>query len=307
MISFIEYKNIDRVKWDLCIHESADGNIFNTSWYLDACCEHWDALIEDDYEAVFALPSRSRLGIKYIYQPFFTRHCGMISRYRSTPEKRMEFLNAIPQSFRYTDIFLHKNHHELPEGLEHQHRVYQQLSLNTTYESVRKNYSENHKRTLRKAEKAALILKGNFDPAELIRIFRMYKRDEDVGLKHDNFVTLLNLMKDVKSNSDCRCYAAYNSSDEIQAAAFFMNYKSTWIYLKGFSVPDGRNNGAMHFIFDSFIREISTSYEILDFGGSAVPGVAKFYRGFGAVDSLYLRFRQNHLPALIRWIKNLND
>ena len=37
---------------------SCNGFSFALSWYLDASCDNWDALIADDYTAVMPLPYR---------------------------------------------------------------------------------------------------------------------------------------------------------------------------------------------------------------------------------------------------------
>jgi hypothetical protein len=72
MIRVLSRQEIDVKKWDACINESETGQIFGYSWYLDVCCKDWFGLVENDYQAVFPLCSRTKIGIKYIYQPFFT-------------------------------------------------------------------------------------------------------------------------------------------------------------------------------------------------------------------------------------------
>ena len=53
MISCLENKAIDKPKWDALIAEC--GNIYAYSWYLDIVHPGWDALVDDDYQAVMPL------------------------------------------------------------------------------------------------------------------------------------------------------------------------------------------------------------------------------------------------------------
>ena len=59
----------------------------------------------------------------------------------------------------------------------------------------------------------------------------------------------------------------------------------------------------MHKIVDTFIMENSGKDNILDFEGSMIPGIARFYESFGSEKKIYKRVRKNRLPKIIRWLK----
>ena len=61
------------------------------------------------------------------------------------------------------------------------------------------------------------------------------------------------------------------------------------------STSSGKQKCAMFFLLDRFIRENSGSNLILDFEGSMIPGVAKFYQGFGSRNTPYLRFLKTNI------------
>ena len=42
---------------------------------------------------------------------------------------------------------------------------------------------------------------------------------------------------------------------------------------------------------------------IFDFEGSNIEGVARFYKGFGAVKKIYSTIKVNKLPYFIKWLK----
>ena len=58
---YIKNKNINRLKWDNYVSNSKNYRIYGLSWYLDVVCKNWDAIVFNEYEAVFPV----------IYKNFF--------------------------------------------------------------------------------------------------------------------------------------------------------------------------------------------------------------------------------------------
>ena len=99
MIQFFSHKEINKRKWDECISSSVNGRVYAYSWYLDIVTDQWDALILDNYQAVFPLPFRRKCGIDYVYQPVFTQQLGLFSQAPLSPSLLEEFLAQIPARF----------------------------------------------------------------------------------------------------------------------------------------------------------------------------------------------------------------
>ena len=99
MIRYTINNNINLKKWDRCIQNSINSNFYAKSWYLNIICENWDALILNDYEAVMPIPYKKKLGIKYIYQPFFCQQLGLFSKNINLRVDR--FINSIPKDFEF--------------------------------------------------------------------------------------------------------------------------------------------------------------------------------------------------------------
>jgi hypothetical protein len=59
----------------------------------------------------------------------------------------------------------------------------------------------------------------------------------------------------------------------------------------------------MFLLIDTFIQNNSGKNLILDFEGSNIPGIARFYKGFGAMAETYYSVHQNRLPRLLRIFK----
>ena len=67
--------------------------------------------------------------------------------------------------------------------------------------------------------------------------------------------------------------------------------------------PEGRRMEANHFLFEQLIREFANNRLILDFEGSDIEGIARFYQKFGAVNEPYFYLRYNNLAWPIKYLK----
>ena len=302
MIRFLPSHEIDYDKWNSCIDQSFNTYIFVYTWYLDAACDQWSALVMNDYEAVFPLAHSSKLTIKYLYQPFFTRHFGVFSKNNFDKNAEKEFFSAIPKAFQYLDFCLNPHHHSTPEKSKTEEKVFQELNLIAKYDELKKKYSENALRNIRRAEKHLLKITDDLSPSLLIKYFKQ-SQGEKLAYTKKQYDSLQKIMNACIGNANTYCLAVKDLNKKYLAGAFFMETNGRIIYLKGFSTEEGKKKGAMHFLFDQFIQSQSNQNKILDFGGSSVASVARFYKNFGATDCLYLHIHSNRLPEFIKWIK----
>lgn len=304
MIKLLSRKEINTVLWDQCVERSPEGEVFSYSWYLDACCPEWMALVDGMYETVFPFAIRTKLGINYLYQPFFVRHFAVMSRTPTTPEQRLSLLGALPDSIKYCDFSLGRHHHEAWDDYKTDERIYQELSLKPGYEDLYEHYSANLKRNIRKAAKRKLTMITDFTPAKVVDGFRVHQGDRLEKFSTGDFEKLNRLMLTATESCETWCMGVKDDRGREHAGAFFMRKGHTVLYLKGFTSPEGKESGAMPFLFDHLIRELAGKDLILDFGGSNVKSVARFYHQFGSSDHIYLHVKMNRLPRPLRWLKH---
>lgn len=61
-IQYIDHHQIDPAKWDCVVLQSPHPLVYGLFNYLNAVCDtQWDALIYNDYEAVFPLPFKKKI------------------------------------------------------------------------------------------------------------------------------------------------------------------------------------------------------------------------------------------------------
>ena len=116
---------------------------------------------------------------------------------------------------------------------------------------------------------------------------------------------LLSLLRHALADGSGMVYMAESSGGELLAGAFFLSYHGRSYYLGAFSFPEGLKQSAAFAIVDAFCRLHADSGMILDFEGSELEGVDRFYRGFGAVSEHYCVVEFNRLPSILFRIKEL--
>ena len=309
MIKYLKNHEIDSTKWDNCIKNSINGLVYAYSWYLDIVCEKWDALVEDDYISVFPLTYNVKANIHYLFQPVFSQQLGVFSVQGISAEKTNEFFNAIPEKFKLIEINLNKlNDINLSKFTKHEWLTHE-LELINSYENIFQNYSSNAKRNIKKAYNKKVSISKNLKPEDVISLFRNNK-GKDINSLHDkDYERLSRLIYKCIYFNKVSIYGAYTSKNELCAGAFFVESNKRAIFLFSGTSAEARENGAMSFLIDSYIKENSQKEMILDFEGSNDENLARFYKSFGAKEYYYLHIYLNRLQLLqkmmIRTLKSI--
>lgn len=299
-ISCIKHRDIDEEKWNRCIENAANSRIYANNWHLDRTAVIWDAIVYGDYRFVMPLPVKVKFGITYIYQPLFCQQLGIFPE----PSKEIAelFYNALISKYLYCDVHINSQNPALlsNSSMKFLSRVNYLLDLQYNYKSLAKSYSTNTKRNIAKAGAHNFQFITGIQLEEYIQ-FRLQNLPENFPKKEINKLKSTISFGQFKGIGEI--YGVYSSENELCAAVYFCKWKNRVIYLNAVTSKTGKELGAMYFLVDSFIRENAESDLILDFEGSMVPGVARFYSGFGAVTETYYQLKFNRLPLPFRWLK----
>ena len=303
MIKYLLNEDIDKEKWDDCINRSSGRLVYALSWYLDAVHPGWEALIENDYEAVFPLTSGKKFGISYLYQPFFIQKLGVFSAKHNDNFSIDTFLEALPDCFRYADIKLNGTNKVTCKGFQVDMNTNIELNLSQNPETLRADYSENTIRNLKKFNTENTILKEEKNSDLLIRMFRSNMGMTLPKIRNIHYSGLKKVMDSAFDREMGRMLIAKNQEDKFLAGAFFIIYRNRAVFLFSANTEEGREKRAMYGIINSFIKENAGKELILDFEGSNEENLARFYKGFGGKNFDYRGLRINRLPRMIRWLK----
>ncbi len=301
MIRYLKHHEIDKTKWDICIRNSFNGNIYAWSWYLDIVHKNWEALVEGDYKRVFPLTGNKRFGIHYLFQPFFAQQLGIYSPQILNPQIIEDFLKAIPKHYRYVEIRLN-THNKITKNAQFnisQHRNHE-LDLIHTYEKLYRNYNTNTKRNLKKADAAGLTLMKNIRPEEIINLFRQ-NRGRTISHWNDReYNRLIKLVYAGLYKGVALVYGAYTPNNDLCAGAVFMKSHGKIVFLFSGANQIGRESQALSFLLDLVIREHAPGQYVFDFEGSDNDKLARYYKGFGSKETSYPGIHINRLQAPLR-------
>ena len=304
MIKFIKHNEVDTEKWDKCIRKSVNCLPYAFSWYLDIVTNQWDALVLNDYEAVFPLPSKSKFKLTYSCTPFWVQQLGLFSLTCSSLTRINDFVDAIPDSYRFIDLNMNFNA-EVNQSSSIKIRTNNNyvIQLDKAYEEVKGQYSKNLSRNLKKSLAQNLQLFKNDSPNGLINLFRA---DKGKTIKHfsDEDYKRLETIMHVAIHKNCgQIWMAYGEGNRPLAGMFLLFSPTRVVMLFTGNSKEGKELGAMPFLIDSFLKESANSGLIYDFEGSNDLNLARFYKSFGAKNETYQNLKINRLPLLLKFLK----
>ncbi len=292
MIRFLTHKDIDKNRWDKCIQTSVNALAYALSGYLDCVSPRWNALVLGDYTAVMPLPHKKKFGLPYISHPLFCQQLGIF--YQEGESILVdEFLKAIPYSFIKTDVSLNAGNNN--KDIVNFNRPNYLLPICHTYEDNHGLFNSNTRRNIKKAEK---LIPGSLRVIDIDRFLLLKKQNPVNKLNTHHFKTLEKLFHYLESEKLGEVLGVENEKGELLAAAMFIQYKKRITYLFSASSQEGKEKRAMFKVINEVIRKNLDQELTLDFEGSMIPGVATFFKGFGAQPEYYARLsRYFHFPA----------
>lgn len=294
MIRYLDRGEIDAKKWDEVIAHSLAETLYPYSWYLDASADNWSALVMDDYRFVMPLVWRRKYGIRYLYQPLFCQQLGVFSREFADPVMVEEFIVNMIRRFRFGVInFNAKN----MVGEKKRREVYDKanyvLPLSESYANLSKSYSVNARRNLKRSMELERSVETDIAVDEMMA----FKKENDLVNKTDAQYMRMQEQFDSLAKTGMGKVFGLRDEDGLVAAAFMAFSKTRVIYLLSVSNARGKQQRAMFRIVDEVIRSHAGSSLTLDFEGSNIPTIARFFAGFGAKPEVYQSVTFNRLPV----------
>lgn len=293
MIRYLEHKEIDRLKWDRAVSGSCHETAYGYAWFLDLVAGSWDGLVEDDYRAVMPLPWKSRYGFRFVYQPVNCQQLGVFAPDPPDEAHVRTFLDSIPRSFRMVDVHLN-SHNRIPAGMKGvKERKNYCIDLNRSYEEIARNYHNNARRNLARASTGECT----FAPVETGQFLRIMTTAHAGRHGPVNTTRMKKIVDGCISRGRARIDGAW-LGESLCAAVFWVFSETRSIYMLSASDDRGKEQRAMFSLVDRFIRDHQNNGTILDFEGSVIPSVARFFEGFDAEQESYHRVRIHRSLAL---------
>lgn len=297
-IKYFKHEDIDREKWDQVILSSQFPLVFAQSFYLDATCPGWEALILGNYEAVFPITQKVKFGIKYLHQPSFTPQLGLFGKF--TIEDEQAVLKYISKHYKLIEIELNaSNQYEM---LYHSPKSTYVIDYKSEYKQ-----NQNTKRNITKALENQLKFEA-IPETEILSLSKTFLNpflSKRLKLS-DHSITLFNqLLESSIQNKSLYSFRVTSPDGQLKAIAHFISNGKHTVYLKGTNFDKSENSGSMHLLTSSAIQFFGGKTDFFDFGGGSKESLANFYKGFGGAELKYKALNINRLPLIIKVLKKL--
>ncbi len=296
-LKHIQHKDIDFKKWDKTVLNSEIPYVFAQSFYLNATCPNWDALIIGNYDSIFPLPAKKKYGYAYLPQPPFTSQLGVYGKANSEIEQ--VFYNYIIKQFKLIELELNSFNHIKSNAIKSKKTHLINYKNGFTY-------NQNTKRNITKATKSGFTVE-QIQTEDILTLSKKYLNPfllSELKLPKKHTVLFNNLIKNSLTHNSIISFQTVNSSNKIIAIAHFIYNKKYVLFLKGTNFDKAENSGSMHLLINHAISYFTNKCMYFDFGGGSLnEGLANFYKGLGGAELRYSFLKINNLPSLIKIFK----
>jgi len=281
-MKLIVRKNIDTSRWNNLVQTCLQGLPYAYTHFLDLVTDgKWEALIDDENNWAMPLPyNRKLIGLKQYYQPFFCQQLGIIGKTMPTREQQSEILKILRRRSVRAYVQLNENNSGL-YLLTTETKTNLVLPLQDNYEFLSQSYNDNLRRKLKKIP-TELHIEYSSDMdlfAQLYFTHTMGKVDEKISLK--NIKSFLHGMMENKWGEIILCK---HENKAICGGLFYLKTNCRLITIMPFTNEEYGKLPVQPLILDHIIRTYANTPFLLDFEGSSLPGVAQFYKSFGAIE-----------------------
>ncbi len=301
IIKQIAHKDIDFNKWDKTILSSEFPLVFAQSFYLNATAPKWDALVIGDYESVFPLTHKIKLGFKYMPQPSFTSQLGVFGKV--SDEIEALFYDYITKKYKLIEIELNASNKIKTNDISPKNTFV--IDYSQEYK-----YNQNTKRNIKKAHDDGFNIK-RVDVKESLSLSKKCIDpflENDLNLSRSVVRTFNTLLSNSLKNDHLLTLKAIDNNGDIKALAHFVFNAKHALYLKGTNFDKKDNSGSMHLLIDAAIKHFEGKVDLFDFGGGSMSeSLAGFYKGLGGSPFYYSFLKINRLPQLVNKLKGIKN
>lgn len=293
-VRLVKREDIDKAKWDSCVHYANTGNMFAYTWYLDNVAREWDGLVEGDYVSVFPLIKKElKSNVAALHIPELLPKAGIYSVHLDSIGRINAFMEKIPEVYQVREFSFSKRMTLVNrEGLEIAEDY--EINLRGTYEEVYKKYSQELVDGLNEINKTKSVIDSAVKPEEIAELYIGNTKGATDEKKH----AYLRIMYNLLHRGTGFISGVRNEKGELIAADYFGYSHGKIVSL----MPTHKNNDLGKFalwkLTDLMFQTHSGKPSIFDFNtkmGDINPII------FGAKKVEYSIIRENKLKGLKKW------
>ena len=267
----LQREEIDKSKWNSCVHYANNGNVCGYMWYLDAITKDWEGLVEEGYGTVFPLIwKRNWLGQKKIYQPELILEGGIYSENILSPTRIKNFIQAIPDTYKSFKIHF-SNLAKIPDNLNLNKKLIpkEELIMNKPYEELRRSFSPEFVKQLERAEEAKLQPVSNLKPEKVVAFYKA----NSGNYRKEHYYAYLRIMYNAMHRGWGFANGISNESGSLLAVVFFIYSHGKIMTLLPVVSSEGLRKGALELVYSMILQTHANKPVVLDFNGYADLGI----------------------------------
>jgi hypothetical protein len=266
-----------RRQYEQIVASDTRFGFFAQVWVQDCLHHQWQYVINAEEQLLLRIPVVKKWGLSAYLQPLFIRSLDITgSNHKADLAALLVFLKK--QNFLHLNI-------SLPQGSQFPLATgkFQVLQLGKPIDELRQGYSENVKRSLKKAKNLTLFTIS----FTAFHSFFTEQKGENLGnLNAAAWLRLRTLFANAHEKEQAFCVGVL-SNTELLAVGLFFKFQQELYFMKGTLNAQGKEKGALVFLIDGVIEKHIDECTSLDFIGSNQESIAAFYRKFGAKDQNY--------------------
>jgi hypothetical protein len=174
------------------------------------------------------------------------------------------------------------------------------LDLICEYTDLVNGYQNNLQRNLKKAAQNKLTISKHVRPEEIISLFRANKGQQLTHLDSNQYAIIQRIAYESMNKGIGEIWGAYDEFNQLAAAILWVTSHQKSVFLFSALSETGKKLNAMPWLIDAFIKQNAGKALTLDFEGSNIEGLARFYSSFGAKKIIYQRYKYDALPSYLR-------
>ncbi|MDR2121077.1 MAG: GNAT family N-acetyltransferase [Tannerella sp.] len=290
--------------------------IFSQDWWLDATCgeTNWDVLLIEKNGRILAawplyMPLRGVVTMPPYTQTmgiWFAPPSGNDTKYGTMLEQRQTLCKQLIEKLDARS-FLQNFNHSFTDWLPFYWNGYGQTTRYTYLLGNLKNsellwngMNRNMRRNIHAARECAHITVRQGVPADdLLRLQAQTFERQNKRNGQDPHV-LRRLVHVCRRRGQGEIWGGYDRQERLHATAFVVYQQSAAYYIAGGGDPALRRSCAHSLVLWEAIRFAAAHSETFDFEGSMLPGVERFFREFGAVQTPYFAISKGKLSLTDR-------
>jgi len=279
---------------------SRDVALYQNDWWLDAVCgDNWDAVVSENKGKItgaFAYPVKKKYNLKLINMPMLTLGLGPTTTDLNEQE---ELMKQVPAFDLFDLYFLPKQINPkafadtgFKQNTRHTYRI---PDLSHT-EKVFSNFSASARQQVRKAEKKVKVTES--DSVELLYKMVSHTFTRQGKKTPYTLAYVKSIYEACRKHKCCKILAAKDEEGNVHGACLLAWDTTTAYYVLGGSDPKFKSNAGYSLLMWKAIQEASKHAREFDFCGSQIASIARFFKGFGGVETPYLHLKKVNSKAL---------